>query len=83
MLKKGILGKKFKKTIAEFKISSLEYSTGSSFILNKELSSFGTKFAQKGILGMKSRKIKSPSTLFWVIVKQFTKFCVIVGHSGS
>ena len=30
---------------------------------------------------MKFKKTKSPSTLFWVIVKQFTKFWVIVGHN--
>ena len=71
-------------------ISSLENSIVSSFILNKALSSFGTKYAEKR---MKFRKIKSPSTLFRVIVRQFTKFWVIVvivwifwvivGHRGS
>ena len=49
--KKGILGKKLKKTIVKFKISSLEYSIVSSFILNKALSSFGTKFIQKKYFG--------------------------------
>ena len=45
---------------------------------------------QKSFLGMKFRKIKSPSTLFWVIIKQFTMFWIIVvdsvnisGYCGS
>ena len=63
---------KFKKTIVEFKISSLEYPFAWSFILNKALSSLGAKFAQKNILGTNFKKVKGPSTLFWVIVKRFS-----------
>lgn len=79
--KKHILGTKFEKTIATFKISALEYPFVPNFILNKTLIRFGTKFAPKSILRAKIRKIKCPSTLFWVNVKQFTRFGVIVHHS--
>ena len=72
--KMDILRTKVKKIIVEFKIGSLEYPYASSFILNKTFSSFGTKIVQKS---------KSPSTLIWVNVKQFTQFWVIVGHSRS
>ena len=42
---------KFKKTIVEFKVSTFKYPFTSNFILNKELSSFGIKFAQKKYFG--------------------------------
>ena len=84
LLKNGNLGTKYKKTIIEFKISSLEYPFISSFFKNKTVSSFGNKFFPKRyFLETKFRKIKCPSTLFWVSAKQLTKFCVTVGHSGS
>ena len=49
--KNDILGMKFKKTIVEFKVSTFKYPFTSNFILNKELSSFGIKFAQKKYFG--------------------------------
>ena len=72
---------KFKKIIVEFKIGSLEYPSVSSFILNKTFSSFETKFAPKKYFGDQLWEMKSPSTLFSVTIKQFTRFWVIVGHS--
>ena len=79
--KTGILGTKIKKTIVKVRIITLEHHFESIFILNKALSCFGTNFARKSILGTKCRKIKSPNSLFWASVKQFTMFWVIVGHS--
>ena len=71
---KGILGTNFKKKIVEFKISKLEYPFVLCFNLNKTLSTFKTKFAKKNCLSTKFRKRKNLITLFWVIVKRFTKF---------
>ena len=88
--KKGISGMKLKKSVAKYIVSTLEHPFVLTFILNKPLSSFGPNLPEKSILGTKFRKIKSPSTLFLVIVKQITKYWVIVrysvnilGHCGS
>ena len=72
--KKGISEKKIKKIIVNFKIGSLEYSFVLSFILNKIWLKLDQSCTKKSILGTKFRKMKYPSTLFWVIVKQFTLF---------
>ena len=54
--KKRILRRKFEKTILEFRIYTLEYPFVLSFILNKALWSFGTKFVQKIILAREFEK---------------------------
>ena len=41
----------------------------------------GAYLPKKSVLETKFRKIRNPSTLFQVIVKQFNKFWVIVSHS--
>ena len=41
----------------------------------------GPNFPKESILRTKFGKIKIPSTLFRVIVKEFITFWVIVGHS--
>ena len=46
---KGIFGTEYKKTIAKFRICTPKYSFVLSFILNKALWSFETKFAQKKV----------------------------------
>ena len=81
MPKKVILGTKFKKTIVELKIAPLNTPFYGVSSLTKHFQVLGPSFPKKSILGTKFRKIKIPSSLFWVIVKQFTKFWVIADHS--
>ena len=76
----GVLGTKIK-VIVKVKIKTLEHRFVLSFILNKALSSFGIKFAQKKYFADEIYGKKSANALFWVSVKQFTKFWVIVSHS--
>ena len=49
--KKGVLKTEFKKKIAKFRISILEYPCVLSFIWNKALWSFGTNFTQNKYFG--------------------------------
>ena len=79
--KNRILGTKFRKITAAFKLNAFEHPAALSSILKKALSSFGTKFLPQKNLGTKFGEIKSPVNLLWVIGKQFARFWVIVGHS--
>ena len=87
---------KFKKKIAEFTISTLEYPFASSFILTKALSSFGIKFAPKKYFGDKVQENKKSQyiifshckTIYYVMGysasqrEYFRSLWVIVGHCG-
>ena len=69
--KVGILGTKFKKIIVD---QQSWIPLHIKFHFKQNLMKTWPKLPPKKYFGTKFRKMKSPSTLFWVIVKQFTMF---------
>lgn len=79
---KRYFGDRIEKTIVQFRINTLEYLHIPSFLSNKALWKVsGPNLSKISVLRTKFRKITSHDTLFWVNIKQFTKYGVKVAHS--